>query len=215
MKLRLPIVLAAAAFSCLAARAQSDESGAALARCAAIADPAARLQCYDQLSAGAKPSAPASGQQEQPAPFTSVGTSPSPAAPQPAAQQPSAPPSVAQQPPAVPPPAAGSTLPRDQTTPQQFGSEQLPAEPSTASEAAPRELDSIVARVVAVNYGAYGSFTVTLDNGQVWREMPGDSSRAYFSKDRRQPVKISRGLFGSYNLVIVGENALYKVERVK
>jgi hypothetical protein len=224
MNLRLPTVLAAAVLACFAARAQSEDgTAAALARCAAIADASARLQCYDQLSSGVKPSPATTAQPvapPQPSPFTPVGTTQAPAAPSPpvgTVQQPAAPsPAVgtAQQP-AAPPPAVGAALPQNQTTPQQFGSEQLPSQPTSGGESAPQELDSITAKVASFSYGIFGGFTVVLDNGQVWRELPGDTSRVRFSKSSKDEVTISRGVFGSYNLVVAGENGLYKVQRLK
>jgi len=98
----------------------------------------------------------------------------------------------------------------------EFGAERIPAGRPMAGEAPkPEPLDHITANVVRVDYNGNGRFVVTLDNGQVWRQIDGDSSEAHFGKDKSYVVTISRGFMGSYNLVISGQTALFKVKRVK
>jgi hypothetical protein len=60
-----------------------------------------------------------------------------------------------------------------------------------------------------------GSFTVTLSNGQIWRQVPYDDNRARWRSDVvGTVVTISYGAGGTYNFTI-GDGVLYKVRRVK
>jgi hypothetical protein len=101
-------------------------------------------------------------------------------------------------------------------SPAAFGAERIPEGQAVAGEPPkPRPVNHVTANVTAVNYSANGRFVVTLDNGQVWRQIDGDSTVARFENNKRYAVTISRGLIGSYNLVIEGQTALFKVKRVK
>jgi hypothetical protein len=105
--------------------------------------------------------------------------------------------------------------PAQQTTPQQFGSDRLPAT-KAQEETAAAAGDSISAGVSEVSYTPFGRFIVFLDNGQVWRQIEGDADRAIFKKPARDnKVTISRGFIGSYNLTINDSDKLFKVTRVK
>jgi hypothetical protein len=90
--------------------------------------------------------------------------------------------------------------------PEQFG---LPdARPSAGG------VDHLAAHITNVDYDDYGSFTVTLDNGQVWRQVPMDDARAHWRKNMTGTVAtVAYGAGGTFNLT-VGERILYKVERV-
>jgi hypothetical protein len=110
------------------------------------------------------------------------------------------------------PPAAA------QTTPQQFGADNLPAKPAPKESAAaqpemPQQIDSITATVTDYSFNPFGKFIVFLDNGQVWKE--DDTGRAHFTKGGTNTVRIERGLLGSYNMYVNDSDKLYKVTRVK
>ena len=178
----------------------------ALGKCTALTDDKARLACYDALSPQIK---------------NALGTPPAIVA------------SV--QPPAAPPPppteeqqkswfgfdpgALFGTAPARQTTPQQFGSDQMPAAPQPANAAAPAqpaEIDTITMGVTEYAFTPFGKFIVFLDNGQVWRQEQGDSDHAQFARNPKDnKVTISRGFLGSYNLTINDSAKLFKVTRVK
>jgi hypothetical protein len=97
-----------------------------------------------------------------------------------------------------------------QTTPQLFGSEQLPAHRQQAPA-----LTRIAAKVVSFTAGPSGRFTVELDNGQVWKQIEGDESFARYDKRTTRTALISRGMLGSYDLVFNDRNATFKVVRVR
>jgi hypothetical protein len=108
------------------------------------------------------------------------------------------------------------TSPRTQTTPEQFGSEALPAKPPAPGEApAPEPIDSITAKVAEYSFTANGKFIIFLDNGQVWRQIEGDTGKPLFSKRGDNVVKIERGVMGSYNLMVNDSAAVYKVKRIR
>ena len=67
-----------------------------------------------------------------------------------------------------------------------------------------------------VSYNPLGKFIVFLDNGQIWRQIEGDSDQATFHKPAKDnKVTISRGFIGSYNLTINDSVKTFKVTRVK
>ena len=111
------------------------------------------------------------------------------------------------------------TSPAQQTTPQQFGAENTEAVKKareTPPPGKPKPIDSITAGVTEYAYNPFGKFIVFLDNGQIWKQLQGDSDRARFKRRATDnTVKISRGFLGSYNLSINGSARIYKVTRVK
>jgi len=105
--------------------------------------------------------------------------------------------------------------PEQQKTPQQFGAENLPSTKQKVEEAE-QAVDSITAGVSEYAFTPFGKFIVFLDNGQVWRQIPGDSDKAMFRKAAKDnKVTIERGALGSYNLMINDSSRNFKVERVK
>lgn len=111
-----------------------------------------------------------------------------------------------------------SSPPRGQTTPQQFGSESIPASAAisgSADSARPADINSITAAVTQYWIDSQGYFVVRLDNGQVWGQLDGDDSFAHFNKSENNTVVISRGILRSYNLQLDGYGQIYKVRRIK
>lgn len=106
-----------------------------------------------------------------------------------------------------------STPANQQMTPEQFGSESLPAPEPREGESGP--IDSITANVTEYAYTPFGKFIVFLEGGEIWRQLDGDSGRAVFRSNGDNSVIISRGILGSYNLQVNGSNAVFKVRRVK
>ena len=96
--------------------------------------------------------------------------------------------------------------------PQQFGQEDLRSAHQNARGGAKR----LTARVTNFSFSPTGYFTVELDNGQVWRQVNGDTDYARFRTPARlNLVNIERGFLGSYNLHIQGRSDGYKVRRVQ
>lgn len=95
----------------------------------------------------------------------------------------------------------------------------MPMQPSTRSlpgttnlKAPARESAS---RMTSYSFDRYGIFTVTLENGEVWRQISGDSSFARWKEPaQRYAVRITKGLLGSYNLKVRNSPGLFKVRPV-
>jgi hypothetical protein len=97
-------------------------------------------------------------------------------------------------------------------------STRVPAEQFGLRDAKPGpgvNVDHIAAHITKVETNSYtGQFTVTLDNGQVWKQVANDDAKAHWRKDMSGTVAtIAYGAGQTFNLS-VGENTLYKVERV-
>ena len=172
-----------------------DDVVAGLARCSTIADDKARLACYDALAPRAKDAMatpPASldhepTKEEQESWFGFNFDNLF---------------------------GGGVTEP---TTPEQFGKERTAEAQAKREEAIKTEaIDSITDKVTEVAFTPFGRFVVFLKNGQVWRQIEGDTDRARFLPvTTDNVVTISRGSLGSYNLQINDSNQIYKVTRVK
>jgi hypothetical protein len=93
-------------------------------------------------------------------------------------------------------------------SPQQFGMS-VPA-------AAPKKADHVTSRMESYSFDRYGIFTATLANGQVWRQLSGDTSYAHWKKPAGSyVVNISRGWMGSYNFEVKNNPGMFKVSRIR
>ena len=64
------------------------------------------------------------------------------------------------------------------------------------------------------SFNKYGGFIVTLEDGQVWQQLSGDTDIARWKKPAQNyEVRISRGLLGSYNLQVHNLPGVFKVRR--
>lgn len=68
-------------------------------------------------------------------------------------------------------------------------------------------------RLKAYSLDRDGRFTVTLANGQIWRQTDGDVRHPHWTRRAESyVVTISRGVLGTTNLTVQGETGLYKIE---
>lgn len=100
----------------------------------------------------------------------------------------------------------------------QFGSESI-ANGGAHADPTRREgdtIDQISARVIAYGFDA-GFVTVTLDNGQVWRQTPGGAPLGHLSRPPLAYVAlITRdGPYGSYGLKLSGVAQTIGVRRIR
>ena len=185
-----------------------DDALSAMLRCSALSDRAQRLSCYDTSVA------------RVPGALNNAAPSPPAAAPLVAS--------------AVPPPAPpiaprrrhtsfmdrlfGPDGPKraPQTTVAQFGSESI-ANGGSAAYPIPMDgdtIDRISARLVNYQF-TDGYVTVTLDNGQTWRQTAGDEPMGYLT---RPPLSytatIGRGGGGSYAMKLTGLSREIPVRRI-
>ena len=112
-------------------------------------------------------------------------------------------------PPALPPappnrPAASVAPP-----PRELGQEELRGHDQATTP------DRLTADITNFQKGPTGRFTVTLNNGQIWEQVAGDTTAAQYRPDRTRSVTISRGTMGSYDLKFNDRNASFKVRRVR
>jgi hypothetical protein len=69
--------------------------------------------------------------------------------------------------------------------------------------------------MTAYSFDRNHNFTVTLANGQSWRQVSGDTHTAHWTKPASAyAVKITRGAFFSHDLQVEGLPEVYKVDRV-
>jgi len=170
-----------------------------LAKCTDVTDREARIECYDRAApqlraaAGLAPAAIVS-----PAPVAAL-----PPVPQNAPPPPEAPPQQS--------PSLLSGL-------DPFGDNAAPPPPLPAQMAYQplgQEILPITIAVTDYDVPTGGQFTVTLANGQVWRERNGHTEVPPFKAGATNLVRIEHGLIGGYDLYLVGYGRLYKVMRIK
>jgi len=76
-------------------------------------------------------------------------------------------------------------------------------------------VDHITARMSEYSFET-GHFTVTLDNGQVWKQQRGDEHNPSWNKSAvSYVVTVSYGAGGSFNLTVAGDREPYKVTRIR
>ena len=98
------------------------------------------------------------------------------------------------------------------TKPEEFGSNAAIA----VKEDGPPEITEITATVIEYAKNAHGKSLFILDNGQVWKQIDGDSSELFRrSSDPDMKVSIEKAIMGSFSLRVEGRTGIIKVRRVK
>ena len=88
--------------------------------------------------------------------------------------------------------------------------------PMPSRSAAPVNDDHLVARVTTYTINNAGIFTLTLANGETWRQITGDTAFAKLTQPPGNYVAtINKGFFGSYNMTIHAVPGLFRVQRVR
>ena len=73
----------------------------------------------------------------------------------------------------------------------------------------------VSSQMVSYSFNRFRMFTVTLANGQTWRQLSGDTSFAHWvGAASRYSVKITQGALDSLNLQVKGSPVAYKVEQI-
>ncbi|GJL90977.1 hypothetical protein [Hyphococcus sp.] len=107
----------------------------------------------------------------------------------------------------------GNDLADASDTPDNFGSENID---QVRREKEAKRLKSIEAKVVEIRVNSLKVATVSLENGQVWRQLDSDDKVLHFgSKDRLYTAKVKRGAFGNYMLTVNELHTTIRVRRVK
>ena len=166
----------------------SEDFGESLRACRSQADDARRLACYDRVAGRAESAAAAQ-------------------AAAPSASQPAAAPKPA-------PVAAAATVaaPAASTAEDNFGRERaMAAEEDKRRAAESHAIGELSALVMDIDKRGDGLMTITLDNGQVWRQNTPDSKFRLKTGDR---VRIQPGSLNSF--ILSGpSNRSTRVSRVK
>jgi hypothetical protein len=82
--------------------------------------------------------------------------------------------------------------------------------------AIPRGSSQVVSAMTAYSFSMVHNFTVTLANGQIWRQLSGDTDYAHWKNPAGTYVAtINHGAFGSFNLQVKGLPGVYKVARIR
>jgi hypothetical protein len=178
------IIVLASILLLAAGQAHADATRDALAdmvKCADVADPAKRLECFDAAAARAK----------------AVLAAPAP-------------------PPAAAPKEKslldwfGFSRSQPVTKPEDFG------KPAPEPAAGSNEVTQVSSNVLEFAKTVRGKAVFILENGQVWRQIDGDSTVVQAPvPGTTMKVTIETGFLGSYNLTIQGQGGLIKVNRLK
>ncbi len=183
--------LAAALFFCAGHGAAAQDLGA-IKDCRAIGDADERLQCFNDATAfldeaGALASA------EAPPAMREEGRAPSGE-------------TVA----AVDDSFGAEDLPKEETD-DSFGAEDL------ASKEREEDKKELRALLTGLQFTRSGKYIITLDNGQVWRQIPGDSETLVLPRATSEgvPVILKKGLFGSHFLRLRSSKRSIRVERIE
>jgi len=72
------------------------------------------------------------------------------------------------------------------------------------------------AQVQSFTFDRQRNFTVTLANGEIWRQVAGDTNTAHWNRaPATYTAIISPGFLGSTNLQIKGDPQIFKVQQVR
>ena len=98
-------------------------------------------------------------------------------------------------------------------TPEDFGAEALE---DVRKERDAKRLKRIEAKVAEVRINKLGKVTLTLDNGQVWRQLSSDNKSIRFPRrENLYTAKIKRGGMGNYMLTVKELRRTIRVKRIK
>lgn len=98
------------------------------------------------------------------------------------------------------------------TKPEDFG-RNITLEPKPGS---PAEINEINSKVLEYAQNVRGKSIFVLENGQVWRQIDGDTTELYYREsDGPMQVRIAKAMMGSFSLHVEGKTVTIKVRRVK
>ena len=97
-------------------------------------------------------------------------------------------------------------------TEDDFGGEAIPERRREREE---QRLKSITAKVAEIRVNRFGTVTLSLANGQVWRQLDSDSKRLRLNENRLYTAKVKRSLMGNYLLTVNELKRTIRVRRIK
>ena len=112
-------------------------------------------------------------------------------------------------------PAAGAVEPVPIATPVGIGAEQVIASTQTSEELRESLEAARGLSVASYDHVPYERLLVTLENGQVWRQIKGDTQKIRVDLKRNQTVDITESSLGGYKLQLNEMRRTVRVERIK
>lgn len=100
----------------------------------------------------------------------------------------------------------------DPLTAEKYGAS-AKADDEGEDDGSPDRIKKIAVPIKAIKKDPYGKVTVTLENGQVWKQV--DNTRSRWSKEGENVAHIRRAWLGSFLMTINDEGAALRVRRVK
>lgn len=95
----------------------------------------------------------------------------------------------------------------------EFGSERIKAAQARQEKERPQSINAQISEIVV---DPYNKVTVTLENGQVWRQLAGDDRTVRFpSPHQIYTAEIKRGVFGNYFMKIIERDRTIRVRRIQ
>ena len=168
-----------------------------LVACRAIEEDAARLACFDALAdrLAVGPETPAASVSEPLADSPEVESPP-----------------LAQAPSVIVPPSASPVVEKtpEQSAVDAFGGDRL----AKTKDDKPKKLTEISTKVADLQFTSLKKAIVTLENGQVWRQLDSDSTRVRKKTAIGAEVTIKKASFGSHKMKIDGGRS-FRVKRVR
>lgn len=212
---RVVLVQSAMAIMAFSPGITASAQPAAIELCREAPSDAARIACLEEAlaaqagaesatgeeapgQAGEGPPEPASGP-----PAASVASSAADAATNAAAGRDAA---HAERPPSQPTPVS---------PPQRMGAEQVRRRNETSAEAAARLASVSGLEVTRYSEVPYQRLQVELENGQVWRQIPGDTQHIRADLKRNRTVDIEESPIGGYKLRLNEMRRTIRVERIR
>lgn len=79
-----------------------------------------------------------------------------------------------------------------------------------------KRLKAIESKIAEIRINKFGKVTLTLENGQVWRQLDSDDKLLHFPKgDRLYTAEVKRSVFGNYRLNVPELKRVIRVSRIK
>jgi hypothetical protein len=203
--IRARTAIAALAACGAAAASASAQDGPTVERCRSELTDAARFACLEAAVNAYERGPEAAAPSPTPAPGATIA--PLAPAPTSAATAPSGAATAA-----VAAPAPSPVVASDEPT--GIGAEQVVARRGGDRDDEEREPPT-EARIVAHSIHGYAQLEVTLDNGQVWRQLQGDNERIRLRGDDPIAVSIRESQFGGYRMQLADPRREIQVERIR
>ena len=179
---------------------------AVIDHCKQTSSDADRIACLEAALLGKQVTAPEAVPAAEPVDVMTEETVPVPdAGPAPLAAEPT--PELQEEPPRVEIHAG--------TAPEGIGAEQVAKQAQTLEERE-ESLDRALGLTVAkYEWVPYERLVVTFENGQVWRQIKGDTNRIRTSLERNQTADITESGLGGYKLRLNEIRRIIRVERIR